>query len=195
MKLFEQIYEENKIEEYHKKRMYKHIKSVQHYLDKFTNSDLAKELNVTYNDLLQQRNDHDTDKLNGDISKEYMIINWLYKCKMDNIPCDIPYTKEMDLATSKHITDNPHHPEFWDNNFVHKDVIDFANRDSTKLVSRDGTKMPDNYIIEMCADWCSTAKERGNTPQEWMNKCKKDKRYIFTNNQWKLIEEVLDIMW
>ena len=194
MKSFNEIYNMNEIEEFHLQRMDKHISKVKKYLLEFTNSDLSKELNFSKRDAIELGNKHDQDKIEGDLFEQYKYISWLYKCKLAEVPCDIPYTEDMDKATTAHIRNNKHHPEYWDPNFTPQVVTDFNQRDSTKLKSRDGRKMPVAHIIEMCCDWKATSEERGNKAVDWAYKCLRDKRYIFTDNQWDLIYRILGII-
>jgi len=194
MKLFEEILNMSEIEEFHEKRMKTHIERVKKFLLLFAESDLAKELDFTKKDALELAANHDKDKLSGKLYDQYKYISWLYHCKIENIPCDIEYTREMDMATTEHIRTNKHHPEYWEEGFEPSIVTDFNQRDSTKLKPRDGRKMPDKHIIEMCCDWKSTSMERGNTATSWADKCKRDNRYIFTNDQWDLIYDILKII-
>ena len=194
MKSFNEIYNMNEIEEFHLQRMDKHISRVKKYLLEFAKSKLAKELNFTRRDAYELGNYHDKDKVDGDLFEQYKYISWLYKCKLANEPCDIPYTEDMDKATTAHIRNSAHHPEYWDPDFEPQIVTDFNQRDSTKLKSRDGRKMPTIYLIEMAADWKATSLERGNKARSWADKCKADKRYLFTDKQWDLIYNILDVI-
>lgn len=68
-------------------------------------------------------------------------------------------------ATIKHITSNPHHPEYFLNRTDRERVINHFTRDNPP-VNLDCTKMTDQAIIEMCCDWCAMSEEFGNTPFE-----------------------------
>ena len=188
---FDEIYDNNKIEEFHLERMNRHIKGVQKYLDIFANSDLN---DFDKAELKELGRKHDRDKLEGELFEQYKYISWLYHCKLEKISCNIPYTPEMDRATVRHIITNPHHPEYWDLDLKPVAVTDFNNRDNTKLTSVNGERMDDIHIIEMCCDWKSTSLERGNTATSWAIRCKNDERYRFTDDQWHLIFSILKVL-
>ena len=54
--------------------------------------------------------------------------------------------------------------------------------------------MPDDAIIEMCADWCAMSKKYGNTPFEWADE-NINKLWKFDKHQIKLIYNTLHKMW
>lgn len=93
----------------------------------------------------------------------------------------------------KPFKNNPHHVEF---HTQQEDVLnkDMKDRDKAVSVLIDGTKMPDEYIAEMIADWCAMAEEKGNTPKEWADKMV-NKKWKFTENQVNLIYELIDSIW
>jgi len=184
-----------KIEQIHNERINIHRERVEKYLKKFAKSELAKELDFSENDAELIAFKHDKDKcVGGAVYDQYCVISYLYHCKLNNLECDLEYTSDLDDATVSHIVNNSHHPEYWDDDFTPRQVTDFNDRDNTELKSVNGEKMDDEALIELAADWCATAEERGNTPQSWADKCRKDKRYVFTNEQWDFIYELLDIM-
>jgi hypothetical protein len=54
--------------------------------------------------------------------------------------------------------------------------------------------MPQDSIIEMCADWCAMSEELGDNPVDFMNKAFKTK-FKFTPDQKKLIRKTIQKMW
>ena len=54
-------------------------------------------------------------------------------------------------ATIKHITSNPHHPEFFLNRSDKERLVNNFTRDNP-VYDLDCTKMTDQAIIEMCCD-------------------------------------------
>ena len=98
--------------------------------------------------------------------------------------------KALDDATLIHITTNPHHPESWTND----DLSGFTRKNFTPNGPIDATSMMEPYISELCADWCAVSEEMGNTPFEWFEKVN-GKRWLFSEEQQKLILETLHKMW
>ena len=98
----------------------------------------------------------------------------------------------LDRATLLHVTHNRHHPEAW----AHPDdLLGFTRIDYTPNGPIHVEHMPiGSHIVEMCADWCATAKERGNTPLEWFEQVN-DCRWIFSLEQQDYIKATLKNMW
>lgn len=184
----------DELEKYHIKRMLRHIGWVTECLEQVANSEVGQEVGFTLGNAKILASKHDQDKLHGKLLDQYKYISWQYKCKLENKPCDIKYTPAMDDATTEHIKNNKHHPEYWDPNYVPNVTTDFANRDSTKANSVSGTSMDEFSIIELCCDWKATGKERGNSAKSWADICKRDKRYTFTPAQWDFIYKVLEVI-
>lgn len=84
-------------------------------------------------------------------------------------------------AMEEHHKSQTHHPEYWGkaggHGRIHVENI-----------------MPDDAIIEMCADWCAKAKEYGNTPFEWADE-NIGKKWKFDKHQIDLIYKTLKQMW
>ena len=77
-------------------------------------------------------------------------------------------------AHLQHVTNNPHHPEFWPN----------------------GVKdMPPVYVAEMVCDWHARSSEFGSALREWVKE-KASKRFGFTvqGHTYKLIKKYLDLL-
>lgn len=179
----------------HDERIATHISRVKHYLYKFAKTDFAASFNFTTYDAIFQSIHHDKDKVKGGRNYEqYCRISYMYDCKLKGVPCEIEYTSEMDAATVNHVKTNAHHPEYWDLNYKPVAVTDFSNRDNTKLQSVSGERMDSKSIVEMVCDWRATGDERGNKAIVWAEKCKADRRYVFTDNQWDLIYDVILII-
>jgi len=186
------------LEQIHNERINKHISLVRHFLEVFSSSELASELDFSFFDAQRIGKEHDKDKTKGgEVYDQYCVISYLYHCKLNDIECDLEYTPDLDDATREHINNNKHHPEYWDKNYdpdTAQVVVDFKDRDKTKGNSRDGRDMDDESIIEMCCDWAATGIERGNKGKDWADRCRKDSRYIFTDIQWEFIYKVLEII-
>lgn len=179
----------------HIRAVQKHRKLVSKYLEKFALSKLGEELGFSYSDAEDLAYTHDKDKLeNKELFDQYKYISYLYYCKKHDLECEIEYTKEMDDATQDHIINNKHHAEYWDKNYRPVEVTDFKNRDSTTINSVSGKNMPDESIIEMVCDWKAVGDSRNNKAIEWADKVKKNKRYVFTDDQWDFIYEILDVI-
>lgn len=110
----------------------------------------------------------------------------------------IPNTERTDAekavlgaATLLHVLQNPHHPEFW----TETSLDGFTRENFTPNGPVEATKMPEIALIEMVADWCAVAEEKGtNTPLEWFERVN-GKRWIFTNKQQEVIKDLISQMW
>lgn len=148
--------------EWYQTRTLKHINLVRKYIDKLDMSDSEKEL---------RKENHDTSKFEESELVPYIWITWKYYCLDNKLTFD-DYNPPEDLddimnnATHHHITQNSHHPEYHSpdkTNLLNRD-----DRDKPPEEMVDATKMGDDDIKEMCADWSAMSEERGtNTPQEW----------------------------
>lgn len=98
----------------------------------------------------------------------------------------------LDRATLSHVTHNYHHPEAW----AHPDdLLGFTRINYTPNGLIHVERMPiGTHIVEMCADWCATAKERENTPLEWFEQVN-GHRWIFSLEQQDYIRATLKNMW
>jgi len=125
--------------------------------------------------------DHDSSKLT------YLLDGYSFFSKEN------PTEKEgmyLDLVTYIHITEAPHHPEYW----TDTNLDGFTRKNFTPNGIVEATKMPEEYLEEMCADWCAMSFEFGNTPFEWFNKVN-DTRWLFSPDQQKFIRNTLRKMW
>ena len=153
------------IKQFHIDRTKRHIESVKYFYEGLIYGMYYKPSGPAIN-----IDDHDSDKL---LFEEqilpYCLINWKYECKLSGIDYIIPeeFADECHNATVRHVKFGNHHPEFWDPN--QEDLISKDNRDGVSRII-DGTRMPLERIEEMAADICAVAKERGNTPQSWVEK-------------------------
>lgn len=97
----------------------------------------------------------------------------------------------LDIATYIHITQSPHHPEYW----TDTDLSGFTRQNCNPNGIIDATDMPEDAIEEMVADWCSCSKEFGtNTPLEWFNQVNGN-RWSFTIQQQHYIKQLIENMW
>lgn len=127
--------------------------------------------------------DHDQSKLNDLLDGYCYIIKPVEeRTKTENAA--------LDLVTLIHITNSPHHPEYW----TDTNLSGFTRKNPNPNGPIDATEMPDEYLIEMLCDWCSRSYECHNTPQSWFIK-NNGKRWIFSNKQQHLIKDVLRTIW
>jgi len=181
--------------DYHNKRIKEHKESVTKFMRKLAESPLGKEIGFYIFNANELGRLHDRDKEKGGQNYwEYVDIDWLYYCKRAGKDPGFEYKPKYDEATKRHITLNPHHPEFWDENYQPKPTTDFDKRDSLTANSVDGSKMKTRYICEMCCDWAATGEERGNLGREWAEKVISTGRYRFSEPQVKLIYRIFDVL-
>ena len=170
-------------------RTNKHIKLVQDYCKKIDEAFPGR-----FPNLVERGKEHDKSKFGNPEYDPYIWTTWRYKCKEDGKKFDPPEGMEdkMNEATEHHIKNNRHHPEFHcdkEENLINED-----NRDKPPEDAIDATKMEDEDIAEMCADWCSTSEERGNSPRNWADK-NIGPRWKFDDDQKELIYEIIDAVW
>jgi hypothetical protein len=96
----------------------------------------------------------------------------------------------LDIATYIHVTQAPHHPEYW----TSTDLSGFTRKNFTPNGIVDATEMPDDALLELCMDWASMSEEFGNSPFEWFNKVN-GTRWLFTSEQQKFILDTLEKIW
>ncbi|RLD62955.1 MAG: hypothetical protein DRJ01_04970 [Bacteroidetes bacterium] len=138
---------------------------------------------------------HDLSKFAEPEYTPYIFTTWSYYCKRKGIDYEIPEDiKEMaSEATIYHILSNPHHPEHWESNFS-KTMFNAESRDDVPVKIVDATKMPNEHITELMADWFAVAEERKTNPYDWAE-LNINKRWKFTNRQVELIYDILDNVW
>lgn len=160
--------------DYSKERTYKHINLVKKYCNLFG-------LDRSISDI------HDGSKLTDEAEYEpYILINWSYKLLSEGKQ-GLEYTEEMHNATYHHIKNNRHHPEYWSSKV--ENILNKQNRDLPNEIV-DATKMPDEYITEMVADWCAVAEERNSKVKDWAD-LNIGKRWLFSKNQIELIYNLI----
>lgn len=92
----------------------------------------------------------------------------------------------LDLATFIHITNSPHHPEYW----TDTPLSGFTRKKFTPNGPIDATDMPEECLEEMAVDWCSCGEEFGNTAMSWFNKVN-GSRWIFTAEQQQFLKDTI----
>lgn len=127
---------------------------------------------------------HDKDKLDT-LYKGY--IN-LFKSQSELLTEE--EEKLVDAFTYIHVVTNEHHPEYWTDDVL----IGFTRKNPIPNGPIDVSKMPFQYIAEMCCDWCAVSEEMGNTPFEWFDKINQ-KRWKFSENQQEQIIKLLEALW
>lgn len=121
---------------------------------------------------------HDLDKLKPD-----MFIPYVKGFVIGKQSLNPNEWKEFKNTQDKHYKQASHHSQFWDKSWTHDGQIpDVCG------------KMPDDAIIEMCADWCAMSKKYGNTPFEWADE-NINKLWKFDKHQINLIYKTLHKMW
>ncbi len=134
---------------------------------------------------------HDVSKLIYPEVYPYIWITWNYKCKDEGKEFLMPdYIKiHAGEATFHHVKNNPHHPEYWD------DEVKMEKREDRDIPTRwslaNATKMPDIYIAEMVADWLAMSEEKGTSVKNWADK-NVNIRWKFTDEQKNLIYELIN---
>lgn len=121
---------------------------------------------------------HDADKL-AELFEGYSIMKKENPTKED--------IAKMDAATLKHITTNPHHPEFW----TDSDLTGFTRKNFCPNGLVDATKMPKEALEEMCCDWTAMSQELGTDIYEWFYKVN-GKRWKFSEWQQLFILETIE---
>jgi hypothetical protein len=135
---------------------------------------------------------HDSSKFESPEVLPYIEINWYYKCKKEGI--EYEYDEEYcNKASYHHITNNKHHPEYWDPE-IKIECLNSGARDKPGKYIVDATRMPLIQIVAMCCDWCAMSSEVGGSPIKWANKMI-GTRWNFNNEQIKIIYEVLNKVW
>lgn len=134
---------------------------------------------------------HDASKFESPERRPYVYLTFKYLNPKYEYPDGV--CERGRFATGHHIKNNKHHPEYWDPMF---DLDRHLAQDRDDIPSHpvDGRKMPDVYILEMCADWCAMSEELGNTPMDWAER-NIGKRWLFDDRQEKLIFHTLRVAW
>ena len=130
---------------------------------------------------------HDNNKFYYPQVNPYIYLTWSKKEKIE-MPGDVK--RLVHQATIHHITTNPHHPEFWDNDFC-VSMLNYQNRDKPSGHIVNACKMPDFFIREMCADWMAMSEEMAGDPIEWANE-NVGTRWDFSCSQIDLIYSCLN---
>jgi hypothetical protein len=121
---------------------------------------------------------HDDSKLKEPEKEPYVHISWHYKMQAEGRKYDVSedIKSKMNEASYHHVTNNKHHPEYYDESAE----LNQQDRDGIPDNVTDGTKMPDDSIAEMVCDWSAMSEEKGtNTPKEWADRVI-GKRFKFT---------------
>lgn len=176
------------MENWFKKRTDRHIRLVQKWCGKIADYDEER-----FGKLVERGEAHDQSKFKDPEMDPYVYVAWEYKCKDDGVKWEPPkgIKDKMTDATEHHVNSNAHHPEFHSEK---KGRINREDRDKPPAEMVDATKMPDLDVAEMVADWMAMSEEKGNTPKSWADK-NVNVRWKFTDEQKRLIYELLDEVW
>jgi len=167
-----------------KKRTNKHIELVKKYCKKILDYDSER-----FKGIIERSKIHDDSKFESPEHKPYVYVTWKYKCEADGKEFESSEEMEdrMHEATTHHVSNNRHHPEFHSDQ---KEVINKTDRDKPPAKSIDASKMSVLDVAEMTADWCSVSEERGTSPKKWADD-NIDKRWKFTDEHKDLIYELI----
>lgn len=173
--------------DFYKFRTKNHIDRVQFWANKIDEAfNLENKLN-----LIARK--HDLSKWKQPEYEPYILITKNYREMNEkgvNLILPEKVKNEMFLASFHHITNNPHHPEYWDQNGSLNN-LNKNDRDSIPNKIVNAETMPFIYIYEMCADWLAVAEENQNTALKWAN-MNIGKRWKFTPTQTYTIYKVLE---
>lgn len=92
----------------------------------------------------------------------------------------------LDIGTYVHITQAPHHPEYW----TTSNLIGFTRANPNPNGIIEVVDMPEEALLEMCCDWCATGDEKGNSGSEWFDLVN-GVRWLFSEEQQEFIRETL----
>lgn len=176
------------MKEFFDKRTECHIALVQKYCKKIEDYDTDR-----FKGLVDRGAIHDQSKLKDPEIDPYIWITWQYKCKSDGIKFSAPHGLDqmMSQATSHHVKNNRHHPEFHSKQEV--ELINRDDRDKPPKKMVDATMMKDLDIAEMIADWLAMSEEKGSSTKDWADK-NVNVRWKFDEKQKSLIYELIDQM-
>ena len=180
----------DEMRDFFEKRTKRHIDLVKKYCSKIHKYSPDK-----FNGIIERGEEHDKSKYSDKEKEPYIYITWEYHCK--NLGKECNFSEEiknrMNEATEHHVKTNLHHPECHGTP-GNVQTINREDRDKPPGKIIDATGMDILDIAEMCADFCAVSEEKDNTPQEWADK-NVGKRWKFTDNQKKMIYELLDAIW
>jgi len=134
---------------------------------------------------LRGRN-HDSDKLKDPLLIPYVYMSAMYKDKALTI--DDEMKNRIAQAKFDHVKTNPHHPEFWDKSLIENPFKVHGRFAKSKVIN--ASKMDDDSILEMVADWTAMGIEMGDSARSWADKVIK-KRFDFTSQQIELIYKAI----
>lgn len=128
---------------------------------------------------------HDSDKLeDGEFIAHYapyIVKRYCNTGLQDRFELKEDYKKKWDEEyVVQHCLQNGHHPECWDSSYGYGE----------NHPPYDATNMPEEYLAEMCCDWCAVGLEQGNSAMDWFKKVSKE-RFIFTEFQKNFIENLI----
>lgn len=121
---------------------------------------------------------HDLDKLRPD-----MIVSYTKGFVKGRKRLTDEEWEEFKATQLKHYRETSHHLQYWDKSW----------EPNSGPINVKG-KMPDEAIIEMCADWCAMSYKYGSDPYEWTAK-HVNKDFLFDQHQIDLIYNTLNKMW
>ena len=124
---------------------------------------------------------HDRDKLSdGEFIAHYapyIVKRYCNDGLQDEFELTDEYRKLWDERyVVQHCLRNGHHPEHWDRNYSYGE----------NHPPYDATAMPQEYVAEMCCDWCAVGLEQGNSAMDWFQKVNRT-RYRFSGWQERFI--------
>lgn len=171
------------------KRTNHHIELVNKYLDKMLKANLP---GIDKKILEEEKATHDDSKFDDPEVIPYVLLTWRYLQRdTGNEKFDYPQNIQDKITeiTEIHVKNNKHHPEYWSEQDT--PAINPNDRDKPPEVKIECYKMPLSYVMCMVADWLAMGEERGNSAKDWADD-NIDVRWLFTDNQKKMIYDVID---
>ena len=159
--------------EYSKKRTTEHIERV---------DSIGELLGFDYSQ-------HDETKFSNELMEAYILIDNSFRKDLDP---PVEYTQEMADASFQHITWEPHHPEFWDENLTQSKQVGRDIPDSDQIANAENMDL--NSMIEMICDWCAMSIELNGDPIAWAKE-NIPRKWKFTEKQLVVIYSILDYTW
>lgn len=180
------IYEEDIYDEYlrrpEQKRLFSMFndttKEMKDFFDRRTRDHIARVKNnlsiladagfIGHDEATVRGLNHDYTKYGDDLKEPYVWLTWFHRNGKDASIYPEGVEDEVEVATDKHVSSEPHHPEYYTN----------------------ASEMSSDDIAEMVADWTAMSQELDSNIYEWVSK-QKDK-VAFTTAQWKIVDEMVD---
>ena len=156
----------------------------------------AKIIAASYSDLISVYVNvikHDESKFIPPEKTPYIWLTEHDRCKDKGLGFIYPVHMEEQTkqATLHHITNNPHHPEYWDPDKKDMKLAEDRNASNQPQIT-NAVAMHDVYIAEMVADWAAMSQEKNNSLKEWADN-NVNVRWEFNDYQVTLIYKLINL--